>query len=474
MDGQAMDAALVVADRDWGSILDGIGAGDRGVVLVTDPAAVGAGLLPVPAHSFQDADLDRSPFDPRAVRAKLEQFRSHHGAGVTLVVDMAWGWITPAASANFDVWGSLCSDLANAGGRIVSVYDWRMLIGDQLLSALRSHRQFLSASGARENPFWLPNEYLRTGSVRQQVSFLLGRAVPDWADLTLPATAEDSAARGAVPSWLGDREPGPMQGLDTRWKIRCLGRLRIYTSASNQVTWAIPGAAPKKTKALFAYLLLSGEAGAPLERLGDLLWPDETDETRIRARVHHAVSMLRKTLGGKAHVERRGDFYHISLPPGTWIDLRAFEQFCRRAKSLETAGQHEAALQMLAAAERLYSGDLFEDLAADHVEREIDNWCLPRRSWLKQMALKVQRDKASLLRRRGELREATKACQKAFEMDPACEIAHEEQMRVFHAQGRRDALGRQYRQYLDALDQIGADTRHPSLRPLFESLSSGI
>jgi DNA-binding SARP family transcriptional activator len=203
------------------------------------------------------------------------------------------------------------------------------------------------------------------------------------------------------------------------------------------------------------------------------LWPEEGDEAVKRARLHHTVAMLRKVLGAKSHVERLGDYYHLRLPPGTWVDIETFEQFCRRAKALERAGRHEAAFAMLLAADRLYTGDLFEDLPPEYLDGDGEDWCLAQRAWLRDMALKVRRDMAASLRRRGKLRDAIKHCRRALEMDPACEIAHEEAMRIFHAQGRHEAVVRQYRQYVDALRAIGGDAAYPPLQPVFQGLVSG-
>jgi DNA-binding SARP family transcriptional activator len=423
--------------------------------------------------TFGAVGLDATPFDKRGIAEALCKFAATAGKGAVLAIDMSWGIETAAASANFDIWGALCNDLAQEGLRIVSIYDWHLLTGDQILAALRGHPHFLAASGLYDNPFWLPNDYLTSASLREQVSFLLGRVVPDWRGTVLSPGADGPAAMGTNPGWLPVEGLGPMRGLGQRWKIRCFGRLRVYTSASQQIDWQISGGSPRKIKVMFAYLLTRGDAGAPVDRLSELLWPEGDDERAKRGRLHQTVAMLRKALGGKDFVERRGDWYYLRPPPGTWIDLHTFEQFCRRAKALEREGKFDAAYAMLQAAERLYTGDLFEDLLAEYVESEVENWCLPQRSWLRDMVLKVHSDMAMLLRRRGRLRDAIKQCQRALDIDPACEIAHEEAMRIFHAQGRREAIARQYRQYTEALGALGGDTTHPPLQSIFQGLISG-
>lgn len=451
----------------------GVDLKGQSIVAITDSSHFFGLVNAGQSATFAAAGLNATPFDSSAIAEALHRRGKTAGEGSVLAVDMGWGIETAAASANFDIWGALCGDLAEQGLRIVSIYDWQMLTGDQILAALRGHPHFLAASGLQDNPFWLPNAYLATASLREQVSFLLGRVVPDWTAMVLTPGSGGQAATGTDPGWLPVADLTPMRGLGQRWKIRCFGRLRVYTSASQQIDWQISGGSPRKIKALFAYLLTRGEGGAPADRLAELLWPTGSDEEAKRARLHQTVAMLRKVLGGKAFVERRGDWYHLRPPPGSWIDIHTFEQFCRRAKALEREGRFDAAYAMLQAAERLYTGDLFEDLLPEYVESEVEDWCLPQRSWLRDMALKVHRDMAVMLRRRGKLRDAIKQCQCALDMDPACEIAHEEAMRIFHAQGRREAIARQYRQYTDALVALGSDTTHPPLQSIFQGLISG-
>ncbi|WP_164512248.1 AfsR/SARP family transcriptional regulator [Oceaniglobus ichthyenteri] len=442
------------------------------IIAVTSDTRFQAALNATVHLSVENAGLHAAPFDPATVARALTDAAARLGSDVVIAVDMAWGLETPAASANFDVWGGLCSDLADQGLRIVSLYDWQLLIGDQILAALRGHQHFLAATGLHDNPFWLPSAYLATASLREQVSFLLARTVPDWGAMVLAPGADDQAAVGANPGWLPISDLRPMRGLGQRWKIRCFGRLRVYTSASDQIVWQVPGGAPRKTKALFAYLLTRGERGASAEHMAELLWPDDGDETAKRARLHHTIAMLRKALGGKSFVERRGEYYHLCAPPGSWIDTQAFEQFCRRAKTLERDGQYDAAFALLQAAERLYSGDLFEDLLPEYVENDTEDWCLSQRAWLRDMVLKVHRDMAVMLRKRGNFRDAIKQCRRALALDPTCEIAHEEAMRNFHAQGRKDAIARQYRQFTDALKVLGGDPAQSAVRTVYRDLVS--
>jgi DNA-binding SARP family transcriptional activator len=409
---------------------------------------------------FSAAGLVESPIHFSAVSQRIENIAAKLEKDSCIVVDMRWGLRTVSASANFDRWGGVCDQLvADLGVSMISVYGRNLMIEDQLLAALRGHSHFLAPSGTYSNPYWLPPEYVSGATLTQQVTFMLERLVPDYAGLISSEEDGDTSATGADPHWITTpRRIRPRTGSDEIWKIRCFGRLRIYLTDGSQIRWNLPGSAPKKSKALFAFLLQRGERGASAEQLAEMMWADTPDEAIKRSRLHHTVAMLRKSLGGRQYLVRSGDYYSIVPPTGTWIDISSFEQLCNRSKVLARSARDDEALTLLDAADRLYSGELFEDLLPEYVENDIENWIIPKRTWLREMMLKVLRDKAVILRKKKRLREALECCQRALDMDPACEIAHAEAMRIFHAQGRMETVTRQLRQFHAAMDVIDAES----------------
>ena len=60
---------------------------------------------------------------------------------------------------------------------------------------------------------------------------------------------------------------------------------------------------------------------------------------------------------------------------------------------------------------------------------------------------------------------------RTLRIDPLCEIAHEEAMRVFRAQGHREAIDRQYKLYLDSLRHFDDRPQSASLRQIYQTLS---
>ncbi|WP_296644823.1 AfsR/SARP family transcriptional regulator [Roseinatronobacter sp.] len=440
-----------------------------GVLLVTDDPGFLSDLPDQTRMDFSQAGLDEVPIKLAEVSEHIQAAVGTTRAVAVIIVDMRWGTGTVSATANFERWGGLCDRIAeDAQVSIISVYARSLMIEDQLLAAVRGHSHFLAPSGLYDNPFWLPPAYQTGATISQQIGFVLGRLVPDYEN-TL--SQDDGEASGANPQWITvPRRLRPRVGTDEIWKIRCFGRLRIYLSDGSQIKWDIPGSAPTKTKTLFAYLLQRGEKGAPTDLLAELLWFDEPDETKKRKRLHHAITMLRKTLGGAGYVRRNGSYYTLVPPEGTWIDIATFEQVCNRAKVLAKADKFEDAVTLLDAADRLYSGELFEDLPAAYFENDMENWVVPKRTWFKDMALKVLRDKAAILRKRGQFRDALASCQRALQMDPVCEIAHAEAMRIFHAQNRAEAIVRQYRQFLGAMHAMELEPETETLKKLKSEL----
>lgn len=422
--------------------------------------------------TWDQLGLDREEIAETDVIETLGQYLQQTEQHCTVVVDMSWIANQVQGQSGIEIWGVLAERIAEQlGVTVISRYHRELLTEDQAQVALAAHQQILAPSGLAENAYWLPSQ-LRRSPKGAQISYFLGRVAPDYADQQFFERDDRFAARGADPDWLGRSQVSLLsRGVGEPWQIYCLGQLRVYRGPGDLIDWKIKGGAPKKTRTLFAYLLTHGEKGAHADRIAELLWPDTGNEDTKRARLHHTIAMLRKTLGYKDSVLRTGDFYRLNPPEGSWIDITSFEQLCRRGVTLFKNGQREEALTIYQTAERLYSGDLFQDVPAQYLDDEQEDWCMPRRIWLREVALKLQRDFSALLREEGRLRFALEHCQKALAIDPASDDANMETMRVFHAQGRPDAVARQYRQYRKAMEMIDASPDGSNVQALYLSLT---
>ncbi len=438
-------------------------------VLVSDDSAFLPAIPKRQRIDFVAVGLDRVLVDQDDVFTNLKL----KCAGITngLIIDMRWAIAHADAVRSLELWGNVAERLSIALQKpIISVYDQDLLIEEQMQTAFKVHSQFLAPSGIYKNPFWVPAKLLDSAAWDERLGFMLGRVVPDHDNLQSRHKGNEMA-RGATPSWLARTDTAlGASAVSTRWQIHCFGSLRVFIGGQS-VNWRIAGGAPQKTQTLFAYLLQSGSKGANAEQISELLWPDEESDVAKRARLHHTIAMLRKTLGQSQSVIRAGDTYRLNAPQGSWIDINTFEQLCRRGSALFKKDELEFALRVYGAADQLYAGDLFENLPREYAESENENWCLPRRMWLREMALKLQNDFTTLLLRMGHTREALEHCQKALTIDPASESANEAAMQIFAMQGRDEAIQRQYKQYLQAVKAMG-ESESAELRSHYRLLVS--
>lgn len=452
--------------------LEHIAAGPENLFVVSDSARFLRSARANIRLTWAEIGLDRDGLSEADISNALGRWTEGKPTGLILVVDMGWVANHVKGKILIEEWGRISERIAaDLGIGVVSRYHHDLLVEDQVHTALAAHRQFLAISGLYENPYWLPSA-LAKAPVSEQTSFLLGRVLPDYAEKRFFERDDRFAAHGADPDWL-PRAKGRVVPQDENeiWRIHCFGQLRVYGSDGERIDWKTKGGAPKKSRALFAYLLTQGESGAHAEKIAELLWPDESDEQTKRRRLHHTIAMLRKTFGYSECVVRTGDFYRLNIPEGSWIDISSFEQLCRRGVTLFRRGNRDEALVLYRTAEKLYSGDLFQDISIRYIESAQEDWCLARRMWLREMALKLQRNMSALLREQGKLRAALEHCQKALALDPASDEANMETMRVYHAQGRIDTVGRQYRQYRKAMEMIDATPEGTEVQALFLALT---
>jgi hypothetical protein len=207
--------------------------------------AIGVTAPDVDCLPLGEAGFLQDPVSFRAVMRRLSEnfdaFVARSGKdGACLVVDMSWALASHTAAANFQDWMAVAEALVERlGVPVISVYNRKLLIDEQLLSALHGHPKILSAAGVKSNPFWLPSETLSRGTLRQQIDHWLLAISPD---LAVPAGQPPChAAEGANPMWLLRRGAEDAGGRDRDihgpWRIRCFGRLRVSRGNGEEIVW---------------------------------------------------------------------------------------------------------------------------------------------------------------------------------------------------------------------------------------------
>ncbi len=426
------------------------------------------------------------------LRAQIQAALQEGFSGLFLLIEMTWSLRTSSGVAYLSEYeGRLHESLSSTSLRAACLYNRRVFPETMILDALRTHPGIQTADGLQRNPHFLPPAALLFGDVRAQLQYWLKAISPALADNwyqgseapepgdAVPSTAHP--ANLALKAPIYDLEaPAPLVASNAgrqRWKIHCLGELRVYRQDGTPVQWNIVHGATLKAKTLFAYLLHRGQKGAMGEEIADLLWPEANSTGQGLNRLYHTVHCLRMALNPEMTTSRDSPFvlsddqrYFLALPEGTWLDIPVFEQLCYKAERLLREDHDEESLTCHLAAESLYGGVLLADIPAQYTENVDKDWCWSRRYWLQEMYLKMLTYMASTYRRRNDIPRALSYCEKVFRIDPCSERAHQEMMRIFHISGRRDALDRQYRLCFQALERYDGRVPSPATQALYQSL----
>ena len=468
-----------------------IDAGNTRVVLVSNAARFAAADLlrtmhpqfeSVAASSVGMCELTVSVKQIISALREHVQARPAPNSSTLLLLDMSWLLNTPSGIANqreFEV--VLQELLETVSAHAICLYHRPSFPETMLLDALRTHPQVCTDEGPLRNPHYVPPAALLRGDAKVQLDAWMATLGPLTISAGADAREQKRADRDGLPAATEDEPSGFWPGSDAlrkalvpphsgrsggtqqRWKIRCLGNLRVYSEDGSAVRWDLVRGATKKTKTLFALLLCSGEQGASAEELADLLWPDSQSTEQGLNRLYHTVHCLRIALephSASTLLQCRDHRYFLALPEGSWIDVPVFEQFCRRGEQLLRSGQLEDALACHLVAEKLYAGPMYADIPLKYIDNTEHDWCWSRRYWLEQMYIKMMTYTASIHRRLGHHDQTVSYAERALKLWPCHEPAHQEIMRSFHEVGRRDAFERQYRLCRDALRRF--EDRAPS------------
>jgi len=415
-------------------------------------------------------------------------------SGLFLLTEMTWSLRTSFGVAYLSEYeGRLHELLSSTSLRAACLYNRRVFPETMILDALRTHPGVHAADGLHRNPHFLPPAALLFGDVRAQLQYWLKAISPALADswyqdgeasepsYATPSTAHPANLAFKAPIYNLEAPLVASNGGQQRWKIHCLGELRVYRQDGTLVRWNTVHGATLKTKTLFAYLLHRGQKGATAEEIADLLWPEANSTGQSLNRLYHTVHCLRMALNPEMTSSRASPFvlnddqhYFLALPEGTWIDIPVFEQLCYKAERLLREDNDEESLTCHLAAESLYGGFLLADIPVQYTENVDKDWCWSRRYWLQEMYLKMLTYLAGTYRRRNDIPRALSYCEKVFRIDPCSERAHQEMMRIFHVSGRRDALDRQYRLCLQALERYDGRVPSPATQALYQSLMASL
>jgi TolB-like protein len=192
----------------------------------------------------------------------------------------------------------------------------------------------------------------------------------------------------------------------------------------------------KKAVALLGFLAVESRSAHAREELASLLWSRMGDE-RARHNLRQALSKIRACCD--------------SLLIASGESLALDQQYCSvdviEFEKLARADEPESLRRCL----DLYGGDLLEGLTLR--EPAFEEWLIPARTRLRQTACDTADKLVQLLVSGDRTGEAIETLHQRLAMDPACEPAHADLMKLFVRLGRRSDALRQYQTCVEALQR---------------------
>lgn len=201
-------------------------------------------------------------------------------------------------------------------------------------------------------------------------------------------------------------------------RVRCFGG---FTFEVDGLVLDLSELRPR-ARALLRLLAVTPDRAVHRERLVDALWPGVELSVGTR-RLQVALSSVRQLLEhaglpGAETVARRGDAYSLSLPAGSFLDVRSFEHGLRTAAAAAAKGDLLASTTAREAALSLYRGDLLpEDGPAEYLIAERDRLRLAAAT----AAVALAQDGRAL----GQSRQALAAARLSVQLDRFQDLAWE-------------------------------------------------
>jgi DNA-binding SARP family transcriptional activator len=242
--------------------------------------------------------------------------------------------------------------------------------------------------------------------------------------------------------------------------------LKVTLFASFQV-WlngiSITDFATNKARALLVYLVVERQQPHRREQLAAMFWPDQPD-ARARKSLQQALTHLRQALGDDDQnatpfllVERQD--VQFNPQADLWLDVAQFAELV----AANERHHHRQPAQCLPCLRRLetmlalYDADFLAGFSL-HDSMPFEKWLLLKREWFHCQAMEALGYLADFYERRGEFASARRYAQKMVHLEPWCEEAHRQLMRLLAYEGQRSAALAQYKACRRALKrEFGLD-----------------
>jgi len=236
-------------------------------------------------------------------------------------------------------------------------------------------------------------------------------------------------------------------------RVQTLGRFEVR---QRQRRIEKPALRQRRAGELLALLLLNPGRSLAFDQAAEMLWPDKGPSAAQTA-FHHATSALRRILEPdlpdkfpSRYLEVEEGLITLHLPPGSWVDVEAFEAHCQQ-KDWETALS-------------LYGGEFLP-------EYRYADWTIAPRERLVLLYQQALLEAARARLAAGRLAEALDACRRLLALEPWHEEAVLLGMRACVALNDLPGARRLYLALEKALREDLGTTPQRKLQAFYRSLT---
>ena len=159
-----------------------------------------------------------------------------------------------------------------------------------------------------------------------------------------------------------------------------------YRTDGSQVNWEISGGATRKARRCLPTCCRKAGRAAPRTNCATAVAGGRQGRDRTQPALSHRqmparglARQARARRRQREHLLRDGSRYILVPPERSWLDISTFEQLCRQSHSHIKSGASDEALICLQATDRLYTGDIFQDIPADYADNTEHDWCWSKR-----------------------------------------------------------------------------------------------
>ena len=234
--------------------------------------------------------------------------------------------------------------------------------------------------------------------------------------------------------------------------LKLLGHIEIYRDASKP--FAADAWTTRRARDIFCYIATSRFRRVEKDLLIETFWND-VDLNVIEKNFHPTISHIRKALNNRQTLKQnflnyRDGAYQLSGEVSYSIDTEEFEHHIAEAEKAKRENDQEAVEHNVEAAYALYRGDFMAGV--------FDDWVEERRNYYREQHGRIIKSLLKTSFKKKDWANSLKFAGEILQTDSYREDIHFFIMRIYAAQGKRNAAKHQYETLQKLLkDELGVE-----------------